>query len=88
MSHSRSDSGLTEALWIDSICIDQDSLEERSHQVQQMGDIYIKAKELYIWLGQKYKSGRELGEWLESEIWNECPTTLREQWKKIRFDPY
>ncbi|KAH3960417.1 hypothetical protein HBH64_207350 [Parastagonospora nodorum] len=86
--NSRADASLTEALWIDSICIDQDSLEERSHQVQQMGDIYIKAKEVYIWLGQNHESGHELHEWLKSEKWEECPTGLREQWNRIRFDPY
>lgn len=88
MSNSRSDSGLTEALWIDSICIDQESLEERSHQVQQMGDIHIKAKEVYIWLGRDYKSGHELHEWLKSEKWEECPAALRELWDRVRFDPY
>jgi hypothetical protein len=40
-------------LWIDAICIDQTSGEEKQHQVQLMGDVYSKAEEVIIWLGEK-----------------------------------
>jgi hypothetical protein len=40
-------------LWIDSICIDQSSTEERNHQVALMGDVYSMASEVIIWLGEK-----------------------------------
>jgi hypothetical protein len=39
-------------LWIDSICIDQNSQLERGHQVQLMGDVYSKAEKVIIWLGE------------------------------------
>jgi hypothetical protein len=39
-------------LWIDSICIDQNSELERGHQVQLMGDVYSKAEKVIIWLGE------------------------------------
>ncbi|CAJ2506514.1 Uu.00g006440.m01.CDS01 [Anthostomella pinea] len=38
-------------LWVDSLCINQTDLDERSHEVQRMRDIYEKAKEVIIWLG-------------------------------------
>lgn len=38
-------------LWIDSICIDQTSLEERGHQVGMMYLIYTKTSKNLIWLG-------------------------------------
>lgn len=38
-------------LWIDSICINQESNAERSQQVSLMGDIYFNAHEVFIWLG-------------------------------------
>ncbi|PTB66809.1 hypothetical protein BBK36DRAFT_1158765 [Trichoderma citrinoviride] len=38
-------------LWIDAICIDQQNLKERGHQVQQMGDIYKQADRVLFWLG-------------------------------------
>lgn len=41
----------TRTLWVDAVCINQDNLYERSHQVQQMRDIYAKALRVLIWLG-------------------------------------
>ncbi|KAL9107037.1 MAG: hypothetical protein Q9227_007983 [Pyrenula ochraceoflavens] len=38
-------------LWIDALCIDQSSIPERNSQVQQMGRIYRKAKQVIVWLG-------------------------------------
>jgi hypothetical protein len=43
----------TRLLWIDAICIDQTSGKEKQHQVQLMGDVYSKAEEVIIWLGEK-----------------------------------
>jgi hypothetical protein len=42
----------TRTLWIDALCIDQSSLEERSRQVKIMGHIYGMADEVLIWLGE------------------------------------
>lgn len=41
-----------QTLWIDSICIDQTSLEERSQQVALMGDVYKQATRVVVWLGE------------------------------------
>jgi hypothetical protein len=38
-------------LWIDAICIDQKTVEERNHQVRQMSSIYRKAQDVMVWLG-------------------------------------
>ncbi|KAH6848561.1 heterokaryon incompatibility protein-domain-containing protein [Alternaria alternata] len=38
-------------LWIDALCIDQENLAERTHQVQQMGSIYSRASRVISWLG-------------------------------------
>ncbi|KAH8725796.1 heterokaryon incompatibility protein-domain-containing protein [Phaeosphaeriaceae sp. PMI808] len=38
-------------LWIDAICINQRNMEEKSQQVNQMGDIYRKSGRTLIWLG-------------------------------------
>lgn len=42
----------TEYVWIDAICIAQDDVLERNHQVTQMGDIYSTARSVYVWLGK------------------------------------
>lgn len=39
-------------LWIDAICINQDDLKERAQQVVQMRDIYSRANEVLICLGE------------------------------------
>jgi hypothetical protein len=38
-------------LWIDALSIDQTNVEERNHQVQQMGLIFSRAREVLAWLG-------------------------------------
>ena len=40
-------------LWIDALCIDQTNVAERNHQVQQMGLIYSRAKEVLSWFGDE-----------------------------------
>lgn len=39
-------------LWVDAICINQDSLSERRNQVLLMGHIYRQADGVVIWLGE------------------------------------
>ncbi|KIW07671.1 uncharacterized protein PV09_01611 [Verruconis gallopava] len=39
-------------LWADAICINQEDLEERGHQVDNMRRIYECAQRLLIWLGR------------------------------------
>ena len=39
-------------IWADGICINQADIDERSFQVTLMGDIYMRARELQIWLGE------------------------------------
>lgn len=38
-------------LWADAVCIDQDNVAERSHQVNRMGDMYKFAARVVVWLG-------------------------------------
>lgn len=38
-------------LWIDSICINQSDIEERSAQVEFMSDVFGGAKLVVVWLG-------------------------------------
>lgn len=39
-------------IWVDALCINQADVRERSHQVQQMGDIYRCAHQVIIWIGE------------------------------------
>lgn len=39
-------------LWVDAVCINQQDVKERSHQVRLMGEIYKNAKLVYVYLGE------------------------------------
>lgn len=38
--------------WIDQLCIDQRSIEDRNRQVNLMGEIYASASEVFVWLDE------------------------------------
>ncbi|KAF8850066.1 HET-domain-containing protein, partial [Acephala macrosclerotiorum] len=42
---------LERVLWIDALCINQDDVKERNHQVSFMGLVYEKATRVLVWLG-------------------------------------
>lgn len=39
-------------MWIDALCINQEDLDERSHQVLLMKDVFSLAWRVVIWLGE------------------------------------
>lgn len=47
-------------LWIDQICIDQHNLGERNDQVAIMGDIYSRAQDCLVWLGEGTQPTRNI----------------------------
>ncbi|KAI1363660.1 heterokaryon incompatibility protein-domain-containing protein [Xylaria arbuscula] len=50
-------------IWVDALCIDQASVGERNHQVQQMRKIYSSATETIIYLGDMKGGNTELSAW-------------------------
>jgi hypothetical protein len=50
----------TRTLWVDAICINQKSLEERNKQVVLMGDIYKCAQRVLIWLGEASEASEQV----------------------------
>jgi len=53
-------------VWIDSICIDQTSIQERNHQVGIMGDIYAFAQRVLVCLGEDPTlDGERTFQWLQ-----------------------
>jgi hypothetical protein len=45
------DSDSVRKLWVDAICINQRDIRERSHQVQNMTEIYARARNVMVWIG-------------------------------------
>ncbi len=48
---TRGSDTMTELLWIDAICINQEDTEERNAQVLRMASIYQSARRVVVWLG-------------------------------------
>ncbi|KAL8776536.1 MAG: hypothetical protein Q9213_008231 [Squamulea squamosa] len=55
----------TRALWIDAVCIDQNNLAEKTHQVSMMKHIYRSASLVLLWLGESDKDIRKAIAYLE-----------------------
>lgn len=51
--------GLPTPLWVDSICINQMDVAERSQQVPLMGQIYSEASPVRVWLGEECSGVKE-----------------------------
>ena len=49
--HQARKMGIKDNIWIDAICINQNHLEEKNHQVRQMAKIYRQARRVLAWLG-------------------------------------
>lgn len=57
-------------LWVDSLCIDQEDILGRNHQVSIMAKIYQSAELVYVWLGEDYDLA-----YVMEHIRNEVPQT-------------
>ncbi|RSL54073.1 hypothetical protein CEP54_010071 [Fusarium duplospermum] len=72
-------------LWIDAICINQQSTEEKNQQVSMMGDIYTSAIQTILWLGPKTDDGLDAVMRHASRYGNLCQG-VRKAYRKIRPD--
>ncbi|ETS83511.1 hypothetical protein PFICI_05387 [Pestalotiopsis fici W106-1] len=52
-------------LWIDALCIDQEDTEEKSSQVQRMGEIFSSANSVLAWLGPPEVNSEEAMQTIE-----------------------
>ena len=62
--------GLRRTVWIDALCIDQNNIAERNHQVALMGNIYKGASRVLIYLDCATYNLTALFEWLRSREFN------------------
>ncbi|PQE21359.1 Heterokaryon incompatibility 6 OR allele protein [Rutstroemia sp. NJR-2017a BBW] len=47
-------------LWVDAVCINQNDVKERNEQVAMMGEVYVHAKPVVIFLGEAYEDSDEV----------------------------
>jgi hypothetical protein len=55
------------SIWVDAICINQDNVEEKEHQIPLMGDIFGGARRVFIWLGNGTRESDEAFTWITRE---------------------
>ncbi|KAF2735691.1 HET-domain-containing protein, partial [Polyplosphaeria fusca] len=55
-------------IWADAVCIDQDHLDEKNHQVEMMNEIYDNAEQVCIWLGESDESSRIALHFIKHEV--------------------
>lgn len=53
-------------VWIDAICINQQSRLDRTHQVSLMARIYISAREVFAYTGEATEESDKLFDWMNS----------------------
>lgn len=69
-------------LWIDAICVDQQNIEERGHQVSRMADIYRLASPVVVWLGPESASSAKAMTELSA-----LGSTIRVDWATSKVTP-
>ena len=61
-------------IYIDAICTNQRDFSERGHQVKSMAEIYAKADNVIVWLGNPLPSQRRNLKALQRRLSKLCPT--------------
>jgi hypothetical protein len=76
--------------WADAICINQDSIAERSKQVQIMRDIFSQASKTRVWLGDAMPLDRIAVSWVEAKkLQKQDPYTRSIRWiNDMMGDPH
>ncbi|KAH7330151.1 heterokaryon incompatibility protein-domain-containing protein [Rhexocercosporidium sp. MPI-PUGE-AT-0058] len=70
-------------LWVDALCINQQDMEEKGHQVALMKDIYAYAKEVVVWLGPDEEDiAAELFKDIE-EVLNSLEASIEESFEDL-----
>ncbi|MCJ1394577.1 hypothetical protein MMC18_007457 [Xylographa bjoerkii] len=59
---------LERSLWVDAICIDQKNMNERNSQVPNMDQVYGKAENVCIWLGDSDDSSQVALKFIKDEV--------------------
>lgn len=88
-------------LWIDAICIDQSDEDEKSGQIPRMSEIYMRASEVSVWIGEEDETSGKAINLVESclkldqldslmtdshsDAWDAFATLLRRPWFSRRW---
>lgn len=83
------DTVLPRLMWIDALCIKQDDLAERAHQVQFMAKLYSHASRVIVWLGAEGNGSAELSGTIKdvTDTISRLPSTSRRESSEL-ISPY
>ena len=56
-------------VWVDAICINQKDVDEKNRQVSIMQEIYQRAKDVHIWLGDGNEDTGEAFNLIKKLVW-------------------
>lgn len=77
-------------VWVDAVCIDQDNMGERGHQVGLMRDIYSRAQRVVVFLGGEERGGMQKADVrLMARMADECfykGSAVQIDWHPVRDD--
>ncbi|KAF9872773.1 heterokaryon incompatibility protein [Colletotrichum karsti] len=71
-------------VWIDAICINQDDVNERGHQVRVMPQIYSGARQVLIYIGEASPQDQELFNFLSGKP-DDCTTHWQLQFTVVEL---
>ncbi|KAH8891185.1 HET-domain-containing protein, partial [Thozetella sp. PMI_491] len=63
-------------IWVDAICINQENLDERGHQVARMEQIYSECSQVILWLGSDIVSPPQTDIYPRRHRFNDIQTVL------------
>ena len=69
-------------LWIDAICVDQNNVPERGHQVVRMATIYPQASRVVVWLGPERDDSA-----LAMQVLDALGSTVEVGWATMQVKP-
>ena len=55
-------------LWVDAVCINQEDVEEKSSQVARMDEIYHRASNVRVWLGEADEDSKIAMDFLNTDL--------------------
>jgi Heterokaryon incompatibility protein (HET) len=68
-------------IWVDALCINQTDEKEKAHQISLMGEIYINARVVMVWLGGGNAESNRAMEYI-SKMQKPCATQKCEFFKR------
>lgn len=75
-------------IWIDTLCINQEDLQERPHQVLLMKEIYSSTRRVAVWIGEDHNGQAAEALTIIKEAANECSLELKKPSSRVGLEVF